>query len=629
MAVNFFSKEYVLPLVNQFIQFTTEQGKHTALERIQSSLRQYQSGLFRLVIIGEIKKGKSSFINALLGIPDLLPVHSDVATSTVYRIMYGETKGYRVFFFPKDPADPQKTTPPPLVITEDQIADYGTEDSNPGNKKGVDFIGIQLPHPLLKSGVMIIDTPGIGGLFKEHSEITWRYVPNADAIFFVLDSVEAVASKAEMDYLARLRQMSALLFFVQTKIDLVEETRWQSWRDRNLDIIASTVDVPKEKLIYFPVSAELKKFADEDHSPKDLERSGFTPLVYFIHHKLLKAKEERLARALLQHILTETMEIRRHLSDELQVCNTESKQALDALERELKETTASFEKWRTQEYPKIVRAFQNDSTDLKRETLDNLQNQLDPSPSGQILGPILTELRTPQYDARQLCDRVEEFRSTCVDRCTQQVFEIQGTYNQRMKSLIASGSKHLGCSFSKELGTLIKGISLPSTVPELGITHNKFEQARNIFFGGTAGAAMLSFILPPVGLAAGIAQLAAFLAGSIYTKRNMEAKHKEEALIKLQGLLVDVVRLALKQATQQFNATASEFERSANEAFENAASATHQELQFKLKSIADTRNRTRQDNLEKISQLKQVVNQADQLLREINRIKGAPSEVLF
>lgn len=180
------------------------------------------------------------------------------------------------------------------------MAEYGTEDGNPNNSKGVDFIGIQLPHLLLKSGVVIIDTPGLGGLFRQHSEITWRYVPNTDAIFFLFDSIEAVASKEEMDYLQRLRQLTPLVFFGQTKIDLVEPEKWQAWRDRNLAIISQTLEVPKGKLAYFPVSSELKKIADQEHSTADLNESGFVPLLNFFHHKLLTSKEQWLAKILLK-----------------------------------------------------------------------------------------------------------------------------------------------------------------------------------------------------------------------------------------------------------------------------------------------------------------------------------------
>ena len=49
----------------------------------------WSAGIFRIVVMGEIKKGKSSFINALLGVKNLVPVNSDIATSTIYKICYG------------------------------------------------------------------------------------------------------------------------------------------------------------------------------------------------------------------------------------------------------------------------------------------------------------------------------------------------------------------------------------------------------------------------------------------------------------------------------------------------------------------------------------------------------------
>lgn len=198
-----------------------------------------------------------------------------------------------------------------------------------------------------------------------------------------------------------------------------------------------------------------------------------------------------------------------------------------------------------------------------------------------------------------------------------------------MKALITDTAQKLGQSFTKDLGSTVKGVSGP-TGDSLHMQFSGFETARNTFFGGTAGALMtttaLTLFFPPMGVAVAIGQLAGFIAGCIYTKRHMEAKRKEEALTKLQGLLADAVRLALKQATQQFHAIAREFEHAANDAFEGAASATYQELQTRLKSIAEARNRAREENLAKAAQLKKVLNQADQLLRDIGQMTGTSSQ---
>ena len=139
-------------------------------EDFVTNIKAWGAGIFRLIVMGEIKKGKSSFINALLGVNELVPTSSDIATSTVYKIHYGAKSSYRVHFEPE-------TGQKPIAITADEVEDYGTEKGNPLNKKHVDFIEVISDAELLKSGLVIIDTPGLGGLFKEHKKITWQHVP--------------------------------------------------------------------------------------------------------------------------------------------------------------------------------------------------------------------------------------------------------------------------------------------------------------------------------------------------------------------------------------------------------------------------------------------------------------------
>lgn len=618
------SKEQVLQVGGQFLELAAELKEEKAIERTQSELRDYRLGLFRLVVIGEVKKGKSRFINSLLGEPELLPVSSDVTTATVFKLIYGEKKRYKIFFLPQDVEKPE-TRPAPLEVPADQVAEYGTEDGNPANKKRVEFIGVELPHPLLQSGVAIVDTPGLGGFFRDHAPLTWRYVPNADAVFFVLDSVEAVASKAEVESLKRLRKMTPLLFFVQTKVDLVDAERWQQWRERNLDILGHHLQVPKEKLLYFPVSSVLKDIADKRHSPKDLNRSGFLPLLYFFHEKLLKTKEQNLARSLLRAIAVESAGIRRRVGDDFQVCNSKTKEELDTLERESSAAKAKFDQWRALEYQRAVSAFQDRSNDLKRETMDVLQNRLDPSPHGPVIKPLVTQLRQSEADAGRLNAEAGAIQSRCIDICSQAIFDIQGQYNHWMRQIIGETVQKLGQSCAVDMGSTVKGVAAP-TAEGLNVHLSGFEAARNVLYGMIAGGMMVhlltSLVFPPAGAAAFVAQVIGPLAGGLFANRDLQARHREEAINKLQNLLADTVRVAQKQAIQQFQSTAAEFERFARQAFDHAASEVHRELQGKLASIGEARKRTQQDNQNKAAYLRTMMERTDNLLRTVGRMGG-------
>ena len=76
------------------------ESRNDLISDLTPVMERFDLGIFRLVVMGEIKKGKSSFINALLGEPDLLPTASDVATSTVFKLIYGPQKRFKVFFQP-------------------------------------------------------------------------------------------------------------------------------------------------------------------------------------------------------------------------------------------------------------------------------------------------------------------------------------------------------------------------------------------------------------------------------------------------------------------------------------------------------------------------------------------------
>ena len=63
-----------------------------ALERYRQKLRE---NAYKVLVVGEAKRGKSTFVNALIG-RDILPTDVDVATSQVFNIRPSEREAYRV-----------------------------------------------------------------------------------------------------------------------------------------------------------------------------------------------------------------------------------------------------------------------------------------------------------------------------------------------------------------------------------------------------------------------------------------------------------------------------------------------------------------------------------------------------
>lgn len=177
-----------------------------------------------VVIVGEKKRGKSSLVNALLRRPGLLPVDVDIATSCYIAVTYG--------------AEPQATAfadeaPDGIAIAMEDIGRWASVDGNriPGTSPpeprhpGVTAVVVEVPEPLLASGLTVIDTPGVGGLEAGHTDITLAVLPQADALIFVVDPDSGFRS-SELAFLAKATGRIARVAFALTKID-----RYPSWRE--------------------------------------------------------------------------------------------------------------------------------------------------------------------------------------------------------------------------------------------------------------------------------------------------------------------------------------------------------------------------------------------------------------
>jgi GTP-binding protein EngB required for normal cell division len=234
-------------------------------EPLRAAQDRLRHNRFSVAVIGEFKRGKSSLINALLGEPRLLPVDIDVATSVPTVVSYGDQAQAMVHF-----ADGSST---PSDV--DRISDYVTEEANPGNRLGVRVVTVQLPNDRLTKGVMIVDTPGIGGLNVEHTAVTLEYLVNADALLFVVSAGEPLTT-TELEFLSDAAHYSDFLVIALTKIDRAPEP--QVFLADTRQKIADKLQVPAEQLQIVPVSSRRKLNGLVEQDPTAVATSNFAAL---------------------------------------------------------------------------------------------------------------------------------------------------------------------------------------------------------------------------------------------------------------------------------------------------------------------------------------------------------------
>lgn len=157
---------------------------------------------------------------------------------------------------------------------------------------------ISFPHPLLKEGLTILDTPGLNALGSE-PELTINMLPNAQAVIFVI-AADTGVTKSDMDmWTLHVKALNSdarhARLVVLNKID----TLWDELKDEatiNNTIQAQCTSAAKMLEIdprsVFPVSAQKGLLAKIRHDKDLLNKSNILKLEAILSTDILPKKQE-------------------------------------------------------------------------------------------------------------------------------------------------------------------------------------------------------------------------------------------------------------------------------------------------------------------------------------------------
>ena len=111
----------------------------------------------------------------------------------------------------------------------DALADYVTEADNPGNERGVERVEVRVPAPVLGSGVVLVDTPGLGSIHLHNTEAGRASLLEADGAIVVLSADEPL-SEEERALLENLAERRARTFLVVNRADHLESAELEEVR---------------------------------------------------------------------------------------------------------------------------------------------------------------------------------------------------------------------------------------------------------------------------------------------------------------------------------------------------------------------------------------------------------------
>ncbi|MBK8205454.1 MAG: dynamin family protein [Planctomycetes bacterium] len=227
-----------------------QQFEDTQIDQV-SGLVLHLEELFLLVIVGEVKAGKSSFINSLLN-AEVCKVGAIPTTDKIHVLKYGDVERERI------------------------LEEY--------------LIEKQLPFEPLRN-INIVDTPGTNSIVKRHGEITESFIPRCDLILFTT-SVDRPFSETEREFLSYIIQSWAKkIIFIITKKDIKEPHELEEIHKFVADSALKFFDFEPK---IFMVSAKEARKAKADKDDALYEKSGFKALEDYLFTQLSQGEKLQL-----------------------------------------------------------------------------------------------------------------------------------------------------------------------------------------------------------------------------------------------------------------------------------------------------------------------------------------------
>ena len=358
------------------------------------------AGQFHLAVLGQFKRGKSTLLNCLLG-EELLPTSVIPLTAIPTFIYFNEKKRVRIFF---------EDSPLQEIFAEDasELAKYlyrfVTEEANPHNQLGVKRVEVFHPAAILKNGVVLIDTPGIGSTYKHNTEATLNFLPQCDAALFLL-SPDPPLTAAELEFLKQVSANIRQLLFVLNKTDYLNAAE----KATVLDFIAQTIQKHLQMASrpgIFAVSARQGLKARLTDDTTLWQESGLAAVAEFLADFLVQDKKRLLQEAVRAKVIQSLGEILL----QLQIAIQSLKMPLEDLQRrqqifEEKVKEASLQRTYTLDIlagdrQRVDQLLEKLAAELRAKAFQALREAVNaaPGPAAENIQQILSEAIPPFFE---------------------------------------------------------------------------------------------------------------------------------------------------------------------------------------------------------------------------------------
>ncbi|WP_067671314.1 dynamin family protein [Nocardia miyunensis] len=498
----------------------------TLAERVRDPRR-------RIMVAGMGNQGKSQFVNALLNL-EISPVGDDATTTVPILLAYGsEPQAEIVLARPDGHSAQEQRVPVPLSEIHAVTAHSHGRAAR---------LEIRVPNPLLAEGIVLVDTPAVGGHGTSGTAAVLAMVPAADAVLVVSDASTEL-TEPEADLLRQIAELCPATALLLGKTDLYPHWRQILDADRE-HLRRNGIDVP-----ILPVSALLRTHAMRLRDEQLGRESGFGELYEFLREQVVARGQETTRRAVALDISAAAEHLALTLGSELVALKDPERGELAVRELRTARTQAEELYRRTAAWQQTLGDGITDLTgDIDHDLRDRLRN----------IGRTAEDWIDGNDPARHW-DRIEEWLTATTDTA---IGDNLLWTHARAVQLAERVGEHFLEFGGVELPALRNGLSptdagsvtLADLEPDLGLGHKLLVGMRGSYGGmvmiGLASTVAGLALINPFSLGAGV-----LLGGKAFRddKRERLTRRRGEAKTAVRRYLDDVSFEAGKQSRDRLH----------------------------------------------------------------------------
>ncbi|MDH6280537.1 dynamin family protein [Prescottella agglutinans] len=363
-------------LLDRTAAIASSAGRGDLVERLALVRTRTVDPRFRVVVVGQLKQGKSQFVNSLLNLA-VCSVGDD-ETTAVPTVVQNSERTFAELVLAEPGGDPLR-----VDLPLDEL-DAVTPKTPRAEGREVLRIEVNVPSPLLADGLVFVDTPGVGGHGNPHAAATLGLLPAADAVFVVSDASQEF-TEPELAFLRQVAILCPAAACLITKTDLYPHWRQIVDADRK-HLRRAGLDVP-----LLPISSVLRSHALRLDDRALHEESGFDALYDFLRTRVIEYARGGLRRTVSLDVHAVVEHLRLALASELAALRDPKKgaaavaelQRAKAVTEDLQKKTARWQQTLADGIADLASDIDHDLRDRLRQVTREAEHAVDEGDPGK------------------------------------------------------------------------------------------------------------------------------------------------------------------------------------------------------------------------------------------------------